>query len=143
MGLIFFHEKIRKILYVDINIRYLNSISKLNIENRYQNSRGTEFMLNRKFFLGFIRIHILYRASKKEIYGVQMIDELKKLGYQVSPGTIYPILHSLEKEGFLKSRKKNVRGKIRKYYKITVNGEKILQESRKKIKKLIKEVIIQ
>ena len=100
-------------------------------------------MLNRKFFLGFIRIHILYRASKKEIYGVQMIDELKKLGYQVSPGTIYPILHSLEKEGFLKSRKKNVRGKIRKYYKITVNGEKLLQDSRKKIKKLIKEVIIQ
>ncbi|HHY00244.1 MAG TPA: helix-turn-helix transcriptional regulator [Methanothermobacter sp.] len=99
-------------------------------------------MLNRKFFLGFIRIHILYYASKKEIYGVQMMDELKNHGYQVSPGIIYPILHSLENEGFLKSRKKNVRGKIRKYYKITVKGEKILQESRKKIKKLINEVIL-
>ena len=99
-------------------------------------------MLNRKFFLGFIRIHILYYARKKEIYGVQMMDELKNHGYQVSPGIIYPILHSLENEGFLKSREKNVRGKIRKYYKITVKGEKILQESRKKIKKLINEVIL-
>jgi len=97
--------------------------------------------LNRKFFLGFIRIHILYHASQKEIYGVQMIDELKKHGYKVSPGTMYPILHSLEKEGFLKSRKENVRGKIRKYYQITSKGQKILQESRQKIKKLLNELI--
>jgi DNA-binding PadR family transcriptional regulator len=98
-------------------------------------------MLNRKFFLGFIRIHILYHASKEEIYGVQMIDQLKKHGYHVSPGTMYPILHSLENEGFLKSRKENVRGKIRKYYKITSKGERILHESRHKIKELVKEVI--
>jgi len=98
-------------------------------------------MLNRKFFLGFIRIHILYHASKKEIYGVQMINELKNHGYKVSPGTMYPILHSLEKEGYLKSRKENVRGKIRKYYKITSNGQKILYESRNKINELIKEII--
>ena len=99
-------------------------------------------MLNRKFFLGFIRIHILYHASKEEIYGVQMIDKLKNHGYQVSPGTMYPILHSLENEGFLKSRKENVRGKIRKYYKITSEGEKILQESRNKINELIYEVML-
>ena len=98
-------------------------------------------MLNRKFFLGFIRIHILYHASKEEIYGVQMIDELERHGYQVSPGTMYPILHSLENDGFLKSRKENVGGKIRKYYKITSKGEKILHESRYKINELIKEVI--
>ncbi|BDZ70646.1 PadR family transcriptional regulator [Methanobacterium petrolearium] len=98
-------------------------------------------MLNRKFFLGFIRIHILYHASKEEIYGVQMIQELKNHGYKVSPGIMYPILHSLESEGFLKCRKENVKGKIRKYYKITPRGEKILHESRQKINELIKEVI--
>lgn len=97
-------------------------------------------MINRKFFLGFIRIHILYHANQEEIYGVQMIQELKRHGYEVSPGTMYPILHSLENEGFLKSRRENVRGKIRKYYKITSRGEKILQESRQKINELIKEV---
>lgn len=97
--------------------------------------------LNRKFFLGFIRIHILYHAQQGEIYGVQMIQELKKHGYKVSPGTMYPILHSLESEGFIRSRRENVNGKIRKYYKITSKGEKILQESRKKIKELINEVM--
>lgn len=71
-----------------------------------------------------------------------MIDKLKNHGYQVSPGTMYPILHSLENEGFLKSRKENVRGKIRKYYKITSEGEKILQESRNKINELIYEVML-
>ncbi|NYB51245.1 MAG: helix-turn-helix transcriptional regulator [Methanobacteriaceae archaeon] len=97
--------------------------------------------LNRKFFLGFIRIHILYHASKEEIYGVQMIKELKNHGYKVSPGTMYPILHSLESEGFLKCRKENVNGKIRKYYQITSKGRKILQESRVKINELINEVM--
>jgi Predicted transcriptional regulators len=97
--------------------------------------------LNRKFFLGFIRIHILYHASKEEIYGVQMIQELKNHGYDVSPGTMYPILHSLKAEGFLKCRKVNVQGKIRKYYKITSNGQKILRESRQKTVELINEVM--
>jgi PadR family transcriptional regulator, regulatory protein PadR len=98
--------------------------------------------LNRKFFLGFIRIHILFHASQEKIYGVQMIQELKRHGYEVSPGTMYPILHSLENEGFLKSQNKNVKGKIRKYYKITSKGQKILQESRKKINELINEVMV-
>lgn len=97
--------------------------------------------VNRKFFLGFIRIHILYHASKGEIYGVEMMDELKTHGYEVSPGTIYPILHSLEDEGFLISRGKNMEGKIRKYYKITDEGRQILKEAQGKIKELIDEVM--
>jgi len=97
--------------------------------------------LERKFFLGFIRIHLLYHASKGEIYGVEMIDELKRHGYDVSPGTLYPILHSLEKEGFLKSEIRNIGGKIRKYYVITRKGKHILIEARKKIRELIEEVM--
>ena len=71
-----------------------------------------------------------------------MIQELKNHGYNVSPGTMYPILHALENEGYLKSRKENVNGKIRKYYKITSNGQKILQESRQKINELIYEIMV-
>lgn len=97
--------------------------------------------VDRKFFLGFIRIHILYHADKEEIYGSEMMDELKRHGYEVSPGTIYPILHSLENDGYLLSTEKNVDGKIRKYYKITDEGRKILKEARGKIKELIDEVM--
>lgn len=70
-----------------------------------------------------------------------MMQELKNHGYDVSPGTMYPILHSLENEGFLKSRKENVKGKIRKYYKLTSNGQKILKESRQKTVELVNEVM--
>ncbi len=98
-------------------------------------------MLERKFFLGFIRIHLLYHASKNSIYGVEMIEELRRHGYNISPGTLYPILHSLEKEGFLVSETKNVDGKIRKYYRITRKGERILREAKKKIKELVEEIM--
>ncbi len=97
--------------------------------------------LERKFFLGFIRIHILYHASKKEIYGLEMMDELKTHRYEVGPGTIYPILHSLEEDGFLTIRKANVNGKIRKYYRITPNGIEILKKARLRSKELIDELI--
>ncbi len=98
-------------------------------------------MLERKFFLGFIRIHLLYHASKSSIYGVEMIEELRRHGYNISPGTLYPILHSLEKEGFLVSETKNVDGKIRKYYRITRKGERILREAKRKIKELVEEIM--
>ncbi len=97
--------------------------------------------LERKFFLGFIRIHILYQASKKEVYGVKIMDELRLHGYLVSPGTIYPILHSLEEDGFLTIREENIKGKIRKYYRITPKGIEILKKARLRIKELIDEVM--
>ncbi|MGA2675518.1 MAG: PadR family transcriptional regulator [Methanobacterium sp.] len=97
--------------------------------------------LERKFFLGFIRIHILYHASITEIYGVEMMDELRTHGYEVGPGTIYPILHSLEEDGFLTIREENVNGKIRKYYSITSKGIEILNKARLRIKELIDELM--
>jgi len=86
-------------------------------------------------------VHLLYHASKKDIYGVEMIDELERHGYNISPGTLYPILHSLEKEGFLVSRFENVNGKIRKYYEITNKGKEIFKDAREKIQELIDEVM--
>ncbi len=70
-----------------------------------------------------------------------MMDELSKHGYKLSPGTLYPILHSLEEEGFLKSQRKNVKGKIRKYYTITPEGQRILSEAIGKLKELTSEVL--
>jgi DNA-binding PadR family transcriptional regulator len=97
--------------------------------------------LERKFFLGFIRIHLLYHASKSPIFGLEMIEELKRHGYSLSSGTLYPILHSLENEGFLSSEQKIVDGKIRKYYSITKKGKQILNNARKQIQELIDEVM--
>ncbi|MBI5193208.1 MAG: helix-turn-helix transcriptional regulator [Nitrospirae bacterium] len=95
----------------------------------------------RKFFLGFIKVHILHHASKEPIYGLWIINELSHHGYNLSPGTLYPILHTMEEQGFLKSQQKLVEGKIRKYYQTTRRGVKVLEEARHKIKALVDEVL--
>ncbi len=95
----------------------------------------------RSLFLGFIRIHILYHADKQEIFGVEIMEELRRHGYSISPGTMYPILHSLEKQGYLTSRKDVVDGKMRKYYRITEKGADILDRSKEKIMELSDEVL--
>lgn len=95
----------------------------------------------REFFLGFVKIHILYHASRERICGIEIIRELKKHGYKISPGTLYPTLHSLEGEGYLKSTAAVVKGKQRKYYEITKKGINALERSREKIKELTEEVM--
>ena len=98
-------------------------------------------MLDREFFLGFIKIHILYHASKESIFGAEMTRELARHGYNISPGTLYPTLHRLEKEGYLKSSSKVVMGKVRKYYQATIEGKRMLEQSKKRIRELVTEVI--
>lgn len=95
----------------------------------------------RHFFLGFIKIHILHHASEEPIYGLWIIEELGRHGYQLSPGTLYPILHALERDGLLRSREQLVDGKVRKYYMITSKGKKTLTEVKKKIRELVDEVM--
>ena len=93
------------------------------------------------FFLGFIKIHILYHAAKEPIFGVEITEELARHGYSISPGTLYPTLHRLEKDGYLESNSKVVNGKVRRYYQATAEGKLVLEESKEKIKELVNEVI--
>jgi len=93
------------------------------------------------FFLGFIKIHILYHASKEPIYGVEIGEELGRHGYRLSPGTLYPTLHRLEKDGYLKRQSRVVAGKVRNYYAITEKGIGALNEAREKIRELVTEII--
>ncbi len=94
----------------------------------------------RKLFLGFIQVHILHHAKKEPVYGSFMIDELKHHGYDISPGTLYPIFHNLEKAELLIVESVNIDGKIRKYYSITKKGEEVLIEAKNKIKELTYEL---
>lgn len=95
----------------------------------------------RDFFLGFIRIHILHHAAEEPIYGLWMIEELRSHGYELSPGTLYPILHGLEESGYLVSEERLVGGKIRKYYSITDDGRDMLARARAQIRELTGEVL--
>lgn len=94
----------------------------------------------RKMVLGFISIHILHHAAKEQFYGSWMIGELNRHGYDMSAGTLYPILHALEADGLLTQDQRLVDGKIRKYYTITDRGQLVLAEARKQAYELFKEV---
>lgn len=95
----------------------------------------------RDFFLGFIKIHILHHAEQEPVYGLALIEELARHGYELSPGTLYPILHQLEAKGYLLPEERVVGGKVRKYYSITVQGQAALVEARQKIQELVAEVL--
>lgn len=95
----------------------------------------------RDFLLGFVRVHILHHAAQEPVYGLAMIEELGRHGYELSPGTLYPILHSLEDEGLLQREERVVGGKVRKYYTATEPGHQMLAEVREKIRELVEEVL--
>jgi PadR family transcriptional regulator, regulatory protein PadR len=95
----------------------------------------------RDAFLGFMRIHVLHHAAEEPIYGLEMIEELKRHGYSIGPGTLYPLLHSLEAAGLLRSSVKLVAGKNRKYYRTTKSGDALLIKLRAQIRELVHEVV--
>jgi DNA-binding PadR family transcriptional regulator len=93
------------------------------------------------FFGGFVRLHILYHAVKEPVFGVEMMDELARHGYDVGPGTLYPLLHQLEQAGYLTVQTEIVGGKQRKYYRATSRGGKALEDAKAKLHELVKEVL--
>lgn len=98
-------------------------------------------LLTKMFFGGFVRMHILYHATKEDIFGVEMMEELARHGYDVGPGTIYPMLQKLVEVGYLTSHSEVVAGKTRKYYRATPEGAAALEATKAKLRELVKEVI--
>lgn len=98
-------------------------------------------LLTRMFFGGFVRMHILYHATKEDIFGVEMMEELARHGYEVGPGTLYPMLQKLEEAGYLTSHSQVVGGKTRKYYRATPEGAAALETTKVKLRELVKEVV--
>lgn len=95
----------------------------------------------REFFLGFIKVHILHHAAEEDVYGLALIAELRRHGYELSPGKMYPVLHELEQAGYLRRIDRVVNGKVRKYYTITRRGAAALADARTKIGELVGELL--
>ena len=90
---------------------------------------------------GFIKLHILYHASREPVFGLDLIQELRRHGYELSPGTLYPTLHALEEEGYLRHEDKIVNGRRRKYYTATRQGRVVLAQARVKVRELVGEIL--
>ncbi len=111
-----------------------NRMSKTKIES---NPLGTD----RDLYSGLIRLHVLHHAVEEPIFGLGMIEELARHGYRISPGSLYPLLHGLEKRGYLRSREQRNGKSLRKVYRATPLGRKALSAAKSKVRELFKELI--
>jgi PadR family transcriptional regulator PadR len=94
-------------------------------------SQKTDLMSDRDLYSGMIRLHVLYHASQGPVFGFWIIEELGRHGYELSPGTLYPILHGLELKGLLRSTEKKEGQHTRIFYRATPAGRKALKSAKK------------
>lgn len=98
-------------------------------------------MVLEEFRRGAVRLHILHHACEGEIHGAWMRDELAEHGHNISPGTLYPVLHRLEADGLLTSREQVVDGRIRRLYAATAEGHRELEACRAALGELAGEIL--
>lgn len=98
-------------------------------------------MDNDLLYSGLIRLHVLYHASREPVFGFEMIRELRRHGYELSPGTLYPLLHSMERSGYLKSTEELADSRYRRFYRATPLGRRALKDARVKVRELFGELV--
>ncbi len=95
--------------------------------------------ISKELAKGSTAMLVLSVLSKENLYGYQIIRTVANLSddvFQMNEGTLYPILHSLEKNGMLESYWSDASETVRrrKYYKITEKGSKELAKQNKEWK---------
>jgi PadR family transcriptional regulator, regulatory protein PadR len=96
---------------------------------------------DRDLYSGLIRLHVLYHSIKEPVFGLGMLEELARHGYRISPGTLYPLLHGLEKKGYLKAREQRNGKSRRTVYRATPKGKRALKQAKDKVRELFTELI--
>lgn len=89
--------------------------------------------IDRTLVSGSMAMMLLRLLSEKDMYGYEMIDTLRQRSqnvFELKAGTLYPLLHNLEEKHFLTSYEQEVLGKTRKYYRITKEGKRHLEQKR-------------
>ncbi len=98
--------------------------------------------VDREVLLGFWKVHILHHASEGPIYGQWVTQELRRHGYAISPGTLYPLLNRMARRGWLKVRvQARAQPHARRNYRLTAQGQKVLELLRAQVRELYAEVI--
>jgi PadR family transcriptional regulator, regulatory protein PadR len=95
---------------------------------------------DRDLCAGLVPLHILHHACREPVFGLGMIEELAHHGYKLSPGTVYPLLHGLERKGYLRSFARAGAARTRRMYRGTAAGRRVLQAAREKVRELFGEL---
>lgn len=97
-------------------------------------------MNDKDLYGGLIRLHVLHHAGEEPVFGLGIIEELRHHGYEISAGTLYPMLHGLEKKGYLLSHLERIGKRGRRVYEITPKGRKALAAAKIKVMELFGEL---
>lgn len=101
-------------------------------------------LVNREILLSFWKVHILHHAAEAPLCGQWILNELRRHGFEISPGTLYPLLKRMERVGWLKCKVDPGGGRrARKDYRLTREGGKVLAVVRKQIEELYQEVVVE
>ncbi len=88
--------------------------------------------IDKSLLSGTTVLLVLSLLQQEDQYGYQMIAALSARSdnvFQMKEGTLYPVLHTLEKQGHIKSYEKETpQGRKRKYYQLTAKGQRLLGE---------------
>jgi PadR family transcriptional regulator PadR len=99
--------------------------------------------LAREILLAFWKVHILHHAAAGPVYGQWVLDELRRHGYDLSPGTLYPLLKRMEAHRWLQAMETSGTGKshARREYRLTPAGRRVLKQLRSLVAELHHEVV--
>jgi DNA-binding PadR family transcriptional regulator len=98
--------------------------------------------LTREILLGFWKVHILHHAAEHPVVGQWVLSELRRHGYDISPGTLYPLLKRMERNGWLRCEPDPDGGpRGRRYYHLTPIGAAVLEVVRETVIELHHEVV--
>lgn len=89
----------------------------------------TQRETNPSFMNGVPELLILSLLDQQEMYGYEIVQAIRSRTERVvaiGEGVVYPVLHALEQDGALKSRRKTVNGRSRIYYSVTATGSRRL-----------------
>jgi PadR family transcriptional regulator, regulatory protein PadR len=106
-----------------------------------KDTKTGESRRDQDLYSGLIRLHILHHAAKGPVFGLWFIEELGRHGYKLSPGTLYPVLHGLERKGYLHSINERSGKSLRRMYQATPQGRKALLAAKQKVTELIGELL--
>jgi PadR family transcriptional regulator, regulatory protein PadR len=95
--------------------------------------------VNREVLLSLWKVHILHHAGEGPVHGQWILTELRRHGYEISPGTLYPLLNRMARLGWLECKAEPDGGRrARKDYRLTPEGRKVLTLIRGRITELPK-----
>ena len=97
--------------------------------------------LEREFLRGVVPVHVLHHAALEPVHGAWMSSELARHGYSISPGTLYPLLHRMQRAGLLTSTQSTVDGRVIRSYRATAEGRKVLVRLRKLVREAAGEIL--